>query len=260
MGHQKAAFEILTQLFTPQTAMQSPIGRVAVAWYSRFDVFIGIMGSIKTSLSREWFSASAEYYEARAAGEPHRTAWKVESCAARLRLASMEMSVLYAMGAQREIGEEQYTAEHRRLAAAWDEWKGSWDPALTDPAFLVTEFPGSMAAAPDPDSIVEPFTPGALFRPPLFASTVMTCEYHSIALMHGSQRAGPLTDEERARLTAHAYAVLRICESVERWPQSPASSLVILQSCLAIAALFVPRDARHHMWIRRKFALLETMG
>ncbi|KAK3906293.1 hypothetical protein C8A05DRAFT_11950 [Staphylotrichum tortipilum] len=265
MGHQKAAFEILTQLFTPQTAMQTPIGRVAVAWYSRFDVFIGIMGSFRPSLGREWFAAPAKYYEARAAAEPHRTAWKVEACAARLRLASMDMAVLYAMGAKREVGEEQYAAEHRRLAAAWDEWKAGWDPALTDPAFLVTEFAGGAAAArgagADSDSmIVDPFAPGALFRPPLFASTVMTCEYHSIAIMHGSQSAGRLTDEERARLTAHAYAILQICESVELWPQSPASSLVILQSCLAIAALFVPRDARHHMWIRRKFALLETMG
>ncbi len=258
MGHQKAAYEILTQLFTPQTAMQSPVGRVAVAWYARFDVFIGIMGSIKTSLSREWFAAPAEYYEARAAAEPHRTAWKVEACAARLRLTSMDMSMLYAMGAKQEVSEEQYTAEHRRLGVAWDEWKASWDPALTDAAFLVTEFPGDVTA--NPESVVDPFTPGALFRPPLFASTVMTCEYHSIAIMHGSQSAGMLTEEERSRLTGHAYAILQICESVELWPQSPASSLVILQSCLAIAALFVPRDARHHMWIRRKFALLETMG
>lgn len=69
MGHQKAAFEVLTQLFTAQSVMQTPAGRVALMWYSRFDVFIGLMGSFEPSLSREWFSAPVEYYESRAAVE-----------------------------------------------------------------------------------------------------------------------------------------------------------------------------------------------
>jgi hypothetical protein len=258
MGHQKAAFEVLTQLFTPQSAMQSPVGRVAVMWYSRFDVFIGIMGSFKTSLSREWFAAPTEYYESRAATEPHRVSWKTEACAARLRLFSMEMALLFAKGAQQEVTKEEYDVEHRRLSAAWDDWKSKWDPAIIDPAFLVTEFPANQA--PNPDDIVAPFAPGVLFRPPLFASTLLTCEYHSIALMLGSQSATKLTEEQMGKLMQHAYAICQICETVQLWPHSPLGSLIMLQSCLAIAALFLQRDARHHMWIRRKFALLETMG
>ena len=258
MGHQKAAFEVLTQLFTPQTAVQSPVGRVAVMWYSRFDVFIGIMGSFKTSLSREWFTAPVEYYESRAVVEPLKVGWKIEACAARLRLFSMEMSLLFAKGAKQEVTEEEYAAEHRRLSTAWDDWKSNWDPAMLDPAFLVTEFPGSQT--PDPNDIVNPFAPGILFRQPLFASTLLTCEYHSVALMLGSQSATKLTDEERGMLMQRAYAICQICETVELWPHSPPGSLVILQSCLAIAALYLRRDPRHYMWLRRKFALLETMG
>jgi len=258
MGHQKAAFEVFTKLFTPQTVMQTPIGRVALMWYARFDVFIGIMGSFKTSLGRAWFAAPVEYYESRAAAEPHNLGWKIEACSARLRLLSQEMSHLFAQGAKQEITEEEYIAEHRRLSTLWDEWKNSWDPALKDPACLVNDFPGS--PTPDPDDIVNPFAPGVLFRHPLFASTLMTCEYHSITLMHASQNAMRLTDEDRARLMEHAYAICQICETVEFWPHSPAGSLIVLQSCLAIAALYVRRDPKHHMWIRRKFALLESIG
>ncbi|KAK4237299.1 adhesion and hyphal regulator 1 [Achaetomium macrosporum] len=258
MGHQKAAFEVLTHNFTAQSIMQTPLGRVALMWYARFDLFIGIMGSFGTSLSREWYLAPVEYYEARAAAEPHNVGWKIEACSARLRLNSMEMCLLFAKGAKREVTEEEYSAEHRKLSAIWDNWKESWDPALTDAAFLVAEFPGNQAL--DPDDIVNPFAPGVLFRPPLFASTLMKCEYHSIALMHASQSAGKLTEEDRARLMEHAYAVCQICETVELWPNSPAGSLILLHSCLAIAALYLPQDARHHMWVRRKLALLETMG
>lgn len=258
MGHQRAAFEVLTQLFTPQTAMQSPVGRVAVMWYSRFDVFIGIMGSIGTSLSQEWFSIPAEFYESRAAAEPNKVGWKIEACSARLRQFSMEMSLLFARRAQQEITEENYVAEHRRLSAAWATWRNSWDPSLTDTSFLVTEFPSG--SSPDPDDIVNPFAPGVLFRPPLFASTLLMCEYHSIALMLSSQSPAKLTDEDRGRLMEHAYAICQIYETVELWPHCPPGSLIILQSNLAIAALYMRRDAKDRMWIRRKFAMLETLG
>ncbi|KAK4151260.1 hypothetical protein C8A00DRAFT_17308 [Chaetomidium leptoderma] len=258
MGHQKAAFKVLTKLFTPQSAMQTPVGRVALAWYARFDVFIGIMGSFKTSLTREWFAVPAEFYESRAAADPHNVALKIEACSARLRLISMEMSQLFAKGAKQEITEEQYIAEHRRLSTVWDDWKNSWDPALTDAAYVVNDLPGD--PTPAPDGMVSPFGPAVLLRPPLFASTLLTCEYHSISLMLASQSARKLTEDDQARLMAHAYAICQIWETVELWPHSPAGSMSILQSCLAIAALYVRRDPKHHMWIRRKFAFLETKG
>ncbi|KXX75442.1 Adhesion and hyphal regulator 1 [Madurella mycetomatis] len=257
MGHQRAAFEVLTQLFTPQSVMQTPAGRMALMWYARFDVFIGIMGSFETTLSSEWYSAPVEYYDLKVAAEPHNVSWKIEASHARLRRTSMEMSLLYAKGAKREVTEDEYTAGHRRLSAALDDWKNSRDPVMTDAAFLVSDFPGNQT--PGADDAVIPPAPGVLFRPPLFASTILMCEYHSIVLMHGSQAAN-LTEETRAELTEHAYAICQICETVELWPNSPPGSLIILQSCLAIASLFVRRDSRHHMWIRRKFALLERMG
>lgn len=258
MGHQRAAFEVLTQLFTPQSAMQSPIGRVALMWYSRFDVFTSIMGSFELSLPRPWFSTPVEYYESRAAAEPNNVGWKVEACSARLRLISMEMALLYAKKAKQEATEDELLAEHRRLTAAFDSWKGSWDPALTDSSFLVTEFPGNQS--PDPDDIVNPFAPGVLFRPPLLAATLMACEYNSISLMHGSQSVSTLTEEEQGKLMERANTICQIFETIEFWPQSPPGSLLLLQSSLGMAALFLRRDPRHRMWIRRKFALLETLG
>src|SRR4051812_21965548 len=98
MGHQKAAFELLTQLFTPQTIVQTALGRAILRWYSRFDVFIGIMGSFPTSLPRVWFSTMAEHCSSQAVAHPTSVAWKIEACDARLRLISMEMAVLFGKG------------------------------------------------------------------------------------------------------------------------------------------------------------------
>jgi len=258
MGHQKAALELLTKLYTPQSVMQTPMGRMVLQWYGRFDVFIGIMGSFGTVLPREWFKSSIEYYESQTAAEPTNLGWKIELCAAKLRLISMDMSDLFGRGARKEVTMEEYAAQYEQISDNLKNWKSSWDPALEDPTYLVTDFPADHS--PDPNAIINPFEPGVLYRPPLFASAILTCEGHSIALMHGSQSAIDHSEETMKELRERAYAICRICETVEFWPSSPPGSLIILHPCLAIASLFVPRDARHHMWIRRKFALLEVMG
>lgn len=258
MGHQRAALELIIELFTPQTIVQTPLGRMAMRWYSRFDVFIGIMGSYPTSLPRAWFSAMVDYCDAQVAADPSSISWRVENCASRLRLVSMEMSLLFGKGVSQDITQEEYTAEHRRLADALNGWKNGMDATLRDPAYLVADFTPDRPA--DPADIVNPFAPGVLFRPPLFAATILSCEWHSITLMHGSQSASEPSEETLADLREHANAICQICATVESWPQSPGGSLIILHPCLAIAGLFVQRDAKHHMWIRKKLALLEGMG
>ncbi|KAK4176697.1 fungal-specific transcription factor domain-containing protein [Triangularia setosa] len=258
MGHQKAALEIFTQLFSPQTVMQSQVGRAALAWYARFDLFVAIMGSFETTLPREWYLESTAFHESSAATEPNNVFYKFELCSARMQLISMEMAMLYAKRAKGEVAGEDYATEHQRLARSLDDWKAGWDPALTDPSHLVTDFSGSRT--PDLNDIVNPFTSGALFRPPLFDSTVLTASYHSISLLHESQSGIRSTEQARKKMREHAYRIYQIFETVEFWPHSPPGGLIALQSGLAVAALYVQRDPRHQMWVRRKFVLLEAMG
>jgi hypothetical protein len=258
MGHQRAAFEILTRLFTPQIIMQTPTGRMTLTWYTRFDTFVGIMGSFQTALPREWFSTSIEYWATQAAAEPENLTFKIEQRTARLRAISMEMSILFSKGARSELAGDEYFAEHRRLSAELHSWRNEWDATLNDPAMMVTDFDYKRQLGAN--DIVNPYAPGVLYRPPLFVSTILTCEWHSMVVMHESQKASGPGGELPSAVADHAYSICQIFEAVELWPMAPSGSLITIQSCLAIAALFVPRDARHHNWIRRKFALLETMG
>jgi hypothetical protein len=259
MGHQRAAFEVINELFTPQSAMQTSMSRTILTWYVRFDVFVGIMGNFETALPREWFSTAVDFYVAQAESEPDNVTWKTEERSARLRLISMEMSILYGKGARGALAGDQYLAEHRRLSQELQDWKDSWDPAMTDPGFLVTDFSANEPMAPD--DVVKRFTPGILYHPPLFASTLLTCEWRSVVIMHGSQAITDTGAESQlAILGEHAYAICQTFETVERWPSTPKGSLISIHACLAIATLFVPREPKHHNWIRRKFALLESMG
>ncbi|KAI1142292.1 hypothetical protein F5Y05DRAFT_220805 [Hypoxylon sp. FL0543] len=258
MGHQKAAFEILTRLFTPQTVMNSATSRILLTWYIRFDVFVGMMGGFETNLPRQWFSSVVQFCRQQVENDPGNLEVKIELHASALRLISRDMSILYARGGRGEISGEDFAAEHSRITNRLYEWKANLDPALTDPHYRVTDFEHKTPL--DEDDIVDPYKPGYLYDFPLFSTTVLTSEWHSILVMHKSQEAFALQQKPSDELRGLAYAICEIFEAVQFWPSAPNGALIPIQPCLAIAALFLPRDNKHHMWLRRKYAMLESLG
>ncbi|POR37548.1 Uncharacterized protein TPAR_02253 [Tolypocladium paradoxum] len=258
MGHQKAALEIITQIFTPENVMNTAVGRMCLNWYSRYDNYVAIMGGFPTELPREWFNTMAEYTQAKVANNPGDLRWKIEDRSVRLRLITYDMSMLYARGSRGQISPEDFTCEHNRITQRLVEWKTTWDPALVDPRYLVTDF--SYRKPIDPGDIVDPYKPGVLFKPPLFTTTLISAEWHSILIMHLTQSANTPPMQLFMELGKHAYAACQYFESVQLWPLKPKGSLISLHPCISIAALFLPQDLRHQMWIRRKFALLDILG
>jgi hypothetical protein len=256
MGHQRAAMELLVQLYTPDTATDSVTSRMLLSWYTRYDVFVSLMGGIETALPAEWFSALLNYGREQLALEPDSITWKADESSSRLRLISRKISVLFAKAAKGDLTDESFAQEHGRLGKELEEWKATLDPALTDETMLVRDF--TYGRPLKEDDIVNPFEPGVLYQLPLFMTTISTCSWHSIVIMHALGRKPQ--GEEAARLSVHAYAICRIFETIEHWPFTPPGTLIAIHASLAIAALFLPRDDRHHMWMRRKFASLETSG
>ncbi|KAM0261653.1 hypothetical protein ACHAQJ_002104 [Trichoderma viride] len=258
MGHQKAAFEILTHIYTPQTAMQSSIGRMCLSWYARFDNIVALMGRFPTEIPREWFTTMVSFYQSQMASNPTELRWKIEDRSARLRLISYDMSTLYARGSRKQIEPTDYVYEHNYLTAQLEEWKGSWDPALCDQKHLVTEFTWQRPL--DPNDIVNPYRPGLLYDHPLFNNTVIMMEWHSIVIMHKSQSPDISPEQLFTELGGHAFTVCELFECMEYWPELPAGTLIAMQPCLAIAGLFLPHQPNHNMWLRQKFAILEAQG
>jgi hypothetical protein len=258
MGHQKAAFGIITSIFTPQTVMRTPVGRMCLSWYARFDSFVALMGGFPTDLPREWFQAMLDFYKSGVAANPEEVHWKIDEWSAQLRLISYDMSILFARGSRGQISPEDFIKEHELINQRLIDWKEKRDPALQDSKYLVRDFPPPETL--DPEDFVNPYTVGILYERPLFDVTVLCAEWNSIMIMHKCQSSGMRPDQLFADLNRHAYRTCQYFETLEFWPSTPRGVLVLIQACIAIAALFCPQDARHHMWFRRKFALLETMG
>ncbi|KAI0022704.1 hypothetical protein F4780DRAFT_163590 [Xylariomycetidae sp. FL0641] len=258
MGHQKAALEILTGLFTPETIMEQPTTRILLTWYARFDVFVAMMAGFETTLPRMWLSAAVDFSQRQADGDPSSLVWKIEAHAAALRLISVDMSILYARGGRGEIPRDVFASEHAHITDQLCRWKENLDPAITDPKYLVSDFAHSDQASDS--NIVDPRKSRYLYNFPLFQMTILMVEWHSILVMHKSQESPTLLQQPSDELRELALTICELFESIELWPSTPNGALVTTQACLAIAALFVPRDEKHHTWIRRKYALLEALG
>ncbi|KAK9435189.1 hypothetical protein VB005_09983 [Metarhizium brunneum] len=258
MGHQKAAFQVIRKIFTPDTVMHTPVGRACIDWYTRYDCYVAIMGGFPTDLPREWFNRMNEYNESQLGASPDEFRWKISSRSTQLRSISYDMSMLYARGSRGQIGPEDFTKEHKRITNELLEWKSTWDAALSVPEYLVTDF--SYQRDVVPGDIVNPYMRGLLYEQPLFTNTLITTEWTSIMIMHLSQSSDIPAEQVFIEMAKHAYTICQYFETVEFWPLKPKGALIPLQPCISIAALFLPRDSRHQMWVRRKFALLDTMG
>ncbi|KAH8804998.1 hypothetical protein F5884DRAFT_679658 [Xylogone sp. PMI_703] len=258
LGHQKAAYEILTELYTPQTVMQTEMTRVILGWYMRFDVFAGLMGGFETVLSREWFSYAEDFYYQQGIRDPVNLNWKIEHCFAQVRLVAMDMSLLFARMGRGELSQDQFMAENEAIARRLADWQLKMDPALRDSRYLVTEFPNARPL--DPNDIVDPYIPGTIYSGPLWMMNLCTIDWYSIDLMHRYQTALTLRTQPSAELGMKAYATCQLFEAIEYWPDSPKGTILACQASLGIACLFLPRDQKHSMWARRKLAAIECEG
>lgn len=258
MGHQKAALQILTQLYTPQTILQSFVGRMIMTWYVRFDVFVGMLGGFETRLPREWFSATVDYWERQAWEDESELLWKMEAASALLRLISVDMSNLYAKAGRGDLAGEVFAAEYERLTATLYQWRRDLDPALTSTSHQVTDF--EWRAPLGEDDVFDPYVPGFLYKGSMFPMTLLLAEWHSVTVMHLSQEPGRLQQEPTQEMRNLAMGICQIVASVERWPARPSGTMVMLHACLVIAALFVPKEERYQMWMRRKYVLIEQLG
>lgn len=257
LGHQKAAFRIITKIFTPETALQTAVGRACLDWYSRYDCFVAIQGGFPTDLPKDWFNAMNDYHMSRVAAAADQLGPKIGLRTIQLRAISYDMSMLYARGSRGQISPENFSREHHRITDELRKWKVKWDAVFSLTEYLVTDFSYRKDVS---DDIVDPYVPGILYKPPLFTNTLINAEWESIMIMHLSQSSDTTNEKVFVKMSEHAYTICQYFETVELWPLKPKGALNPLQCCISIASLFLPRDPRHHMWIRRKFALLDSLG
>lgn len=258
MGHQKAALEILSQLFTPQSIVETSLNRTILSWYIRFDILVGLMGGFVTSLPRDWFVTFDGHCQARLASEPENLDWVYERAENRLRLICHDICLLVARRARDNMEGASVTAEHENVARQLREWRENLEPALTDPSRLVV-LPGH----PSDETFSASSQTAPLYDAPLSSTTLLLCEWHATVMMHlyqASQDSQGHILPELGSLPQHAEAISQVFNAGERWVAGPKGLLIMLHPCITIASMFLPPSPSSNVWLRKKFALLESSG
>ncbi|KAL8935439.1 MAG: hypothetical protein Q9216_005421 [Gyalolechia sp. 2 TL-2023] len=258
LGHHRAAYSMLTELHTVESIMETEVRRKILAWYSRFDLFLGFMSGYKTVLGREWFAATEQYYVAQAEQRPGDINPQIEAAVASHRVLAMDMALLFAKLPSGAISFPEFSRENVLLAQRIRDWKQSLEPLLSDDRYLVTSFEN--ASQREKDDIVDPYRPGGLFQGPLSQLNFLMMDWLGTNILHTYQTALIMKQAVPAGLVDSALEVCRLFETVEYWPESAPGSVLSAQAGLGIAALFLPKDERHTMWIRRKLAVIESNG
>ncbi len=190
--------------------------------------------------------------------EPEKLNWKVDGAVANHRLVAMDMSLLFAKRGRGEISQERFVQENELIRQRIVEWMTKMDPALQDVRHRVMDFTSTQPR--DPADIVNPYKPGTLYKDPLFVMNVAIIDWHSFDLMHRYQTALTMRKNLPEELTLQAFRTCELFEAVEFWSGSPPGAVLACQASLGMAAIFLPRDKRHGMWLRRKLAHVECHG
>ncbi|TQS33230.1 hypothetical protein Golomagni_06432 [Golovinomyces magnicellulatus] len=258
MGHQKAAFEILVKIFTPQTVMHTALGRMCLRWYFRFDNMIALFGGFPTTISRSWISAMVGFFDDQTIQYPHDIRWKIDARQAHFLQLTYDMALLYAKGSRGQATAEEFEAQHKDIENKLQFWKASWDPQLTDGHYTVSDFPSRRPLGAD--NIVDPYLPGVIYNAPLFNTTVITAEWQAVRIMHKCQKPNMTLEELGDEVSSLTYSICQTIEALQHWHLTPPGTLSSLMQCVSLAALFLPQDKRHKTWSRRKFAQMEQLG
>lgn len=262
IGHHRAALNMVYEIFTPEKMAMTDLSRRIFSWVARLDIIVGLMGGNKTSLDRPWFEENAKWYGSQVDNDPESDV-DFESTLAYFvsanRLIGFDIAALFARFAQQEIDVETFQGENAEISDRINSMKRQIE-MFNDEYYRVKEFPVEKDRPLSPDDIVNPYAPGGLFKDDLFPLNFIWFDWYSIEQLQRYQTAAMLRQPVPPELEQISLEQCRIYAAIERWPDSPNGSILCAHASLGLATVFLKKDARHTMWVRRKFAAVERQG
>lgn len=256
MGHQKAAFDMLTRLYTPKTITQTDFSLKVLLWYTRFDLFVGIQSGSEAVLSRDWYDAVHECYVQKVRDNPEDLGYKYEERFAYSRIVAKESSDLFARMAKGLLGPQDFMEQLPIIRKKIEDLPKSIGPEFRNPAYKVENIPGQ----PKPDDIVNAFEPDIIWSGDLWTTNFLLLDFWSINFMYNISTSMAFKQPLGPELTALAYQATQIFEAMCAYADAPNGAIIEAQVSFAIATLFLPKDPKTMQWCRQAFAKVESLG
>ncbi|KAF2113404.1 hypothetical protein BDV96DRAFT_496675, partial [Lophiotrema nucula] len=256
-SHQKAAYEILTRLYTPQTITKTALLRKVLLWYVRFDLFVGFQSGGEAVLGREWYVAVHDWYSKQAKDKPDAITYRYEERFAWSRLVAKDSADLFAKSAKGLLTPEQFMAQLPVVTEQVNALDKNIDPVLLDPKGYVKDFTGK----PEPDDIVNPYEPNVIWGGSQWTTNYLLLDMFGIIFMFNVQISMAMKKPwDSPELVEKARRAAQIFEAVCLYTKGPPGAIIEAQASLAIATLFLPKDEKTVQWCRNTFAKIESAG
>jgi hypothetical protein len=258
-GHQRAAYEMLRELYDPKSITTTATGRAIFSWYARFDLCAGLMAGSKTTLDIEWFRTVAEWWCSMREADPSNLDYQIESLSATHRVLGWELASLNAKLPKGEIGSHEYMRECELICERIDTGRRQVAHLWATEELQVRSLDARSDA--DRDDLMGEFMPGQILQGKAFALNYVDVYWMSMQVMAKQQLSmvlqQPPPQEELFDLTMQQ---MRIIDGIDWWQGSPHGALIPVQTCVAFGGLFLPPDERYTMWFRRMLAKIECLG
>lgn len=256
MGHQKAAFDMLTRLYTPKTITQSDFLLKVILWYTRFDLIVGLQSGGEAVLSREWYEAVHECYLAKIRDNPDDMGYKYEERFAYSRIVAKDSSDLFSRMGKGLLSSQEFMEQLPIVKSKVEGLTRSISPEFLNPSYKIRNIPGQ----PGPDDIVNAFESNLIWGKDLWTSNFLLLDFWSINFMYDISASMAFKKPFEPELTVLAYKAAQIFEALCAYPEVPPGAIIEAQISFAIATLFLPKDPKTIWWCRRMFASVESLG
>ncbi|KAF1980057.1 hypothetical protein BU23DRAFT_1417 [Bimuria novae-zelandiae CBS 107.79] len=256
MGHQKAAKEMLTQLYDTESITQSPFLLKVILWYSRFDLFVGFQSGEEAILSRDWYVAVHKHFEKESRAHPDDLGLRYDERFAFSRLVAKESSDLFFKKGKGLISDAEFMDQLPQLDKRVKSLESNIDPILLNPKHKVHTIPGK----PDPNSIVNAFEPGLIWGGSHWTSNYLYLDMFGIMFMFELSSSMALQRPPHPETTKRALRSAQLFEAIRKYPDAPPGAIIEAQSTFAISTLFLPKDPKTVQWCRRTLAKVESAG
>ncbi|KAK9574118.1 hypothetical protein V6Z77_000936 [Aspergillus fumigatus] len=257
IDHHQAAHSLMRELLTPESVKYNELHANIFLWYARFDLVAGILAGNEAILGREWYIAREEHDAEQAANFPDDPEKQLALAGSINRRFGLEMASLYAKLSRGLIPIEEFICQNEQLDQLLEKMKSILE-ALADPEYKVISFPNQKPLTED--DFIDPYVPGCLHVGPLWEVNFAWIDYLSTKTMFKYQSLLSVRQSSMVELEHLALEQCRIMETIERWPDKENGYMFAFKHSIGMASMFLPRDHKHVMWARRKFALMEQNG
>ncbi|KAL1992181.1 hypothetical protein VTN49DRAFT_4213 [Thermomyces lanuginosus] len=257
VDHHQAADALITEIFTPESATQHELHRHLLLWHSRFDLVAGLLSGSEAILGREWYVTVLEHDVEQARLYPDDLVKQIRLVNSHIRIFALDMASLHAKLSRNLIHMDQYMAEVERLSSIVAEmhrllkqFDNSEEAIISRPAVPLQ----------GPDDVLNTDLPLRFYTGSLFALNFTWANVASTELMFRYQTHLTIQQPSGPELQRLALQSCHLIESIMRWPDAEVGSVNAFHNRLPLIGMFLPRDQKHTMWVRRMLAQVESSG